>query len=171
MCRQTTLCCSLFRGILQWRKKRVMDHLIYHVWEWVYTPEENRTGGTRSRQEIHNREYLNAYACFTLSVNNADYADYVLAHAFPRPQHNQRWLHRLLSWVPSKMAEEVTGGEKNCWINYVILVFFVLKKYSRSFAKLTVLLMSLLCFWTWEHYSCVAVYGGSESSQIPSKIS
>ncbi len=33
----------------------------------------------------------------------------------------------------------------------------------------TVLLMYLLCFWTWEHFSCVAVYGGSESSQISSK--
>ncbi len=33
-----------------------------------------------------------------------------------------------------------------------------------------VLPMYLLCFWTWEHFSCVAVYGGSESSAISSKI-
>ncbi len=30
----------------------------------------------------------------------------------------------------------------------------------------TILPMSLLCFWTWEHFSCIAVYAGSESSQI-----
>ncbi len=34
----------------------------------------------------------------------------------------------------------------------------------------TVLPMSLLRFWTWERCSCIAVYGGSESSQILSKI-
>ncbi len=32
-----------------------------------------------------------------------------------------------------------------------------------------VLPMYLLCFWTWEHFSCVAVYGGSESLAISSK--
>ncbi len=35
----------------------------------------------------------------------------------------------------------------------------------------TIFPMSLLRFWTWEHFSCVAVYGGSESSWILSKIS
>ncbi len=34
-----------------------------------------------------------------------------------------------------------------------------------------ILPISLLRFWTWEHFSCVAVYGGSESSQIQTKTS
>ncbi len=32
-------------------------------------------------------------------------------------------------------------------------------------------LTSLLCFWAWEHRSCIAVYAGSGSSRISSKIS
>ncbi len=31
--------------------------------------------------------------------------------------------------------------------------------------------MSFLRFWVWEHFSCVAVYAGSENSQISSNIS
>ncbi len=37
-------------------------------------------------------------------------------------ERKQRWLR---SGVLSKMAEEL--GENNCWINYVIIVFFVHK--------------------------------------------
>ncbi len=33
----------------------------------------------------------------------------------------------------------------------------------------TVLPMHLLRFWTWKHFSCIAVYGGSKSSPISSK--
>ncbi len=56
----------------------------------------------------------------------------------------------------------------------VIFVFFAHKKYSHSFVKITlepliVLPMSLLRFWVWEHFSCIAVYGGTESSRISSK--
>ncbi len=56
--------------------------------------------------------------------------------------------------------------EKNCSI-VIILVLFAHKKYSHSFINIvdelltwTVLTMSLLHFWTWEHFSCAAVYGG-----------
>ncbi len=55
----------------------------------------------------HFREYHNAYA----SVNNADYADYVHARAFP-PECKQRWLRQLRSWILSKMSEDVTRGRR-----------------------------------------------------------
>ncbi len=53
------------------------------------------------------------------------------------------------------------------------------KMYFRSVAKLklshdvtwTVLPMYLLRFRDWEHFSCVAVYAGSDSAPISSKIS
>ncbi len=34
-----------------------------------------------------------------------------------------------------------------------------------------IIIIVLFCFWTWEHFSCVAVYGGSDSSPVSSKIS
>ncbi len=65
-------------------------------------------------------------------------------------------------------------GEKNGWINCYFC--FVCAKKSILVASQnwswatdltwTVLPMSLLRFWTWEHYSCVAVYGGSDSYPI-----
>ncbi len=67
--------------------------------------------------------------------------------------------------------------EKNCWIKSLFLfslhtksIFVALSNYSWTpDVTWTVLPMSLLrC---WEHCSCVAVNGGSESSRISSKIS
>ncbi len=40
----------------------------------------------------HFGEYHNAYACFSLSVNNADYAKYVHACTFPRNVHNTDYI-------------------------------------------------------------------------------
>ncbi len=37
-------------------------------------------------------EYHNAYACFSLSVNNADYVKYVHACTFPRNVHNTDYI-------------------------------------------------------------------------------
>ncbi len=66
--------------------------------------------------------------------------------------------------------------EKN-GVNYVIFVFFAQKSIlvaSQNWSwatdvTWTVLPMYLLRFWTWEHFSCVAVYGGFDSSRISSK--
>ncbi len=66
--------------------------------------------------------------------------------------------------------------EKNCWINYVIIVFFAHKKYSCSFVKLRLnpwyhmVSLRITTFLCVDHGSILTVYGGSESSQILSKI-
>ncbi len=95
---------------------------------------------------------------------------------FAHAEHKQRWL----GWLRSGVLENGGRlGEKTCWINYVIIVFFAHKKHSRSFVKLplntwchmdyfTDVLATFLCI---DHGNNTAVYGGSESSQIPSKIS
>ncbi len=69
--------------------------------------------------------------------------------------------------------------EKKLFNKVVIFVFFVHKKYSRSFLTLRLshwchmdyIIDVLATFLGLEHFSCVAVYAGSESSQISSKIS
>ncbi len=81
-----------------------------------------------------------------------------------RNQHNQQCLH------------SVDSAHMRI-INYVVIVFFAHKKYSRSFIKLrlnpwchmdcfTDVLATFLCI---DCGSILAVYGGSDSSQIPSK--
>ncbi len=58
-----------------------------------------------------------------------------------------------------------------------LLVLFSLrnKKYSRSKNEVEPLMSHglfyrcILCFWTWEHFSCVAVYGVSDNSQFHQK--
>ncbi len=65
------------------------------------------------------------------------------------------------------------------WNTIVILFFFENKTIlvaSQNYGwtpdvTWIILPISLLRFWTWEHFSCVAVYGGSESSQIKTKTS
>ncbi len=52
----------------------------------------------------------------------------------------------------------MTLQEEELLNKVVIFVFFAHKMYSRNFVK--------LCFWAWEHFSYIAAYGGSESSQI-----
>ncbi len=52
-----------------------------------------------------------------LNVYSADYVDCFLGYS-------------------PKWHKTVTRGEENCWINYVIIVFFAFKKYSHSFIKL-----------------------------------
>ncbi len=37
---------------------------------------------------------------------------------------------------------------------------------GKNYITWTVLSMSLLCFWVWEHFNCIAVYAGSESKHI-----
>ncbi len=88
------------------------------------------------------------------------------------PEHNQLCL---CLWgkacicvvILSKMAEEGNSGEKNCWRKLLFLfslhtqkcIFVASQKWSwATDVTLTVLPMSLLCFWTWEHF-CIAVYG------------
>uniref|UniRef100_A0A8C1VS81 Ras homolog family member Ga n=1 Tax=Cyprinus carpio TaxID=7962 RepID=A0A8C1VS81_CYPCA len=65
-----------------------------------------------------------------------------------------------LKWYP-EVSEHCSGSEKSSSIifNFNFNVTW------------TVLPMSLLRFCVWEHFSCIAVYGGSDSPQIPSKIS
>ncbi len=100
------------------------------------------------------------------------------------PKHKQCWLHQLRScmcFFPRTQTMRITlitflgtlqngrrrnSGEKNCWINCYV---FSLRTKSILIASQNwswatdvtwiILLMSLLRFWTWEHYSCIAVYG------------
>ncbi len=75
------------------------------------------------------------------------------------------------------MVEDGNSGEKNCWRKSLFL--FCLREKSEVSQKWcwvkseavtwTASSMSLLCFWTWEHFSCYAVYGWSENCQISSK--
>ncbi len=61
--------------------------------------------------------------------------------------------------------------------NKIVIFVFVAQKVFSWVCKITVdvtwimLPISLLRFWAWERFSCIAVYGGSESSQIQTKIS
>ncbi len=44
-------------------------------------------------------------------------------------------------------------------------------RWTHALSMWIILPIFLLRFWTREHFSCVAVYGGSESSQIQTKTS
>ncbi len=88
-------------------------------------------------------------------------------------------MHTHASWYSPELTLKIDEEEKK-WLNKVIIfVFFAHKKYSRSFIKLRLnhwchmdyfndVLTTLLGL---ECVSCVAVYGGSGSSRISSKIS
>ncbi len=75
-------------------------------------------------------------------------------------------------------TRKIDTEEKKLWNKVVILVFFVHKKYSRSFITLW---LNHLCHMEYfnnvfttlglERVSFAAVYAGSESSQISSNIS
>ncbi len=93
----------------------------------------------------------------TVFRNFGDYpTTYSALFAFSRQRAHaeckQRWLCWFNFWDTLQNGGRRWIGEKNCWINRVIIVFFAYKKYSRSFVKLrlnvtwTSLLMSLLCF-------------------------
>ncbi len=97
-------------------------------------------------------EFHKAYAHFSLNVNNAGYVKYVL-----RQNGGRR-----------------NSGEKNVWVN-CCFCFLCAKKsilvasQNWSWAidvTWNVLPMYLLRFWTREHFSCIAVYGGPESALI-----
>ncbi len=78
---------------------------------------------------------------------------------------------------PERMSK--TDTEEKKLMNKVILVFFAHKKYSCSFIKLRLNHWChmdyfndvLTTFLGLERFSCIAVYAGSESSRISSKIS
>ncbi len=91
--------------------------------------------------------------------------------------YKQRNAHACVVVVSWTCGED---KEEKKWLNKVVIfVFFICKEYSRSFIKLR------LNHWCHMNYfnnvftkflglecvSCVDVYGGSESSQISSKIS
>ncbi len=82
-----------------------------------------------------------------------------------------------VQWIFSKMALGWHGGDK--LLNKVFCFSFAHKKYSRSFVKLQLnpwchmdyFTDLLAMFLDLDRVRIIAVYGGSESSQIPSKIS
>ncbi len=90
-------------------------------------------------------------------------------------KRNEHLCVMVLSRMPVK-----TDMEENTFLNKVIIfVFFAHKTYSRSYVKLRLnhwchmdyLNNGLTTFLGLECCTCVAVYGGSESSRISSKIS
>ncbi len=90
-----------------------------------------------------------------------------------------RGMHTHASWYSPELTLKIDEEEKK-WLNKVIIfVFFAHKKYSRSFIKLRLNHWChmdyfndvLTTFLGLECVSCVAVYGGSGSSRISSKIS
>ncbi len=97
----------------------------------------------------------------------------------PEYTDNARWTseRRLLrQWYCVVVLQWICFEEKKLLNKVVIFVFFAHKSYSCSFIKLwlnhwchMVYFMSLLPFWALN--VVVAVYAGSESSQISSKIS
>ncbi len=114
----------------------------------------------------HFREYHNAYARFPLrkqrllrrlrscarfppSLNSADYVKYVLR--YPPLLGGEDWLSKLLFLFSLRKKSILIASQNWSWATDVTW---------------TVLPIYLLRFWTWEHFSCVAVYGGSESSPI-----
>ncbi len=119
----------------------------------------------------HFREHHNAYARFLLSVNNDTQITFMLALS---PECKQRGVCQMRSWVISKMADDVTRGRKKliCFLCAKKGILVASQNWSwATDVTWTVLPMYLLHFWTWEHFSCVAVYGGSDRSPISSKTS
>ncbi len=95
----------------------------------------------------HQRCLRSACERHLLNVNNADYIDYIL-------EYSPQW-------------QKMVPGEKNCWINYVIIVFFAHKMYYCCFEKLQLnpwchmdyfsdVLSTFLCL---DRGSILAVYG------------
>ncbi len=83
-----------------------------------------------------------------------------------------------ISWYSRERVSKIDMEEKKLLNKVIIFVFFAHKKYSRSFIKLRLnhrchdyFNNVLTTFLGLERGSCVAVYGGSESSWISSKIS
>ncbi len=72
----------------------------------------------------------------------------------------------VLSW----MAAETDTEEKKSF-NKVVFVFFTHKKYSQSWCLMDYFNDVFTTFLGLERFSCIAVYAGSESSLISSKIS
>ncbi len=72
----------------------------------------------------------------------------------------------ILSW----MAAETDTEEKKSF-NKVVFVFFTHKKYSQSWFHMDYFNDVFTTFLGLERFSCIAVYAGSESSLISSKIS
>ncbi len=66
----------------------------------------------------HFREYHNAYAGFCLSVNNAYYAAFVHARAFPPNVNNADYIKYILKYSPKWRTTQLEGEE---WLSKLFL--------------------------------------------------
>ncbi len=129
-------------------------------------------------------------ASHPLSIIRHVYKDIYVQHASssackqvtaPPDSTSERWLlHQQHHTHPCYSHECVLNMTQkiSCWIKS-LFSFLCAQKYSRSFIKLRLnhwrhmnyFINVLTTFLGLEHVSCVAVYAGSESSRISSKIS